>query len=153
MSLLVFQLLKLQHSLIFLAVFQVLNFRSYFEALNDVFWENWEQHGSINRCYSSQSCSSWTDLSNEMLCASNGDHMPKLQPQEVDVLVYPNGAHNFGASSPTVRFFDVQGFPLFINNKQAFEAHCKTVQRHEVATSLLRDKLPSPQLVSSHFCL
>jgi hypothetical protein len=28
------------HSLLFLAVFRVLNFRSRFEALNDVFWEN-----------------------------------------------------------------------------------------------------------------
>jgi hypothetical protein len=35
------------HSLLFLAVFRVLNFRSRFEALNDVFWENGEQHGVI----------------------------------------------------------------------------------------------------------
>jgi hypothetical protein len=33
------------HSLLFLAVFRVLNFQSHFEALNDVFWENEEQHG------------------------------------------------------------------------------------------------------------
>ena len=33
------------HSLLFLAVFRVLNFRSRFEVLNDVFWENREQHG------------------------------------------------------------------------------------------------------------
>jgi hypothetical protein len=39
----VFQFL---HSLLFLAVFRVLNFLSRFEALNDVFWENGEQHGS-----------------------------------------------------------------------------------------------------------
>jgi hypothetical protein len=32
-------------NLLFLAVFRVLNFRSRFEALNDVFWENGEQHG------------------------------------------------------------------------------------------------------------
>jgi hypothetical protein len=32
-------------NLLFLAVFQVLNFRSRFEALNDIFWENGEQHG------------------------------------------------------------------------------------------------------------
>jgi hypothetical protein len=32
------------HSLLFLAVFRVLNFRSRFEALNDIFWENREQH-------------------------------------------------------------------------------------------------------------
>jgi hypothetical protein len=30
-------------NLLFLAVF---NFRGHFEALNDVFWENGEQHGS-----------------------------------------------------------------------------------------------------------
>jgi hypothetical protein len=34
--------------------------------------------------------------------------MQKLQPEEVDVLSYPNGAHmNFGASSPRIRFLDV----------------------------------------------
>jgi hypothetical protein len=32
-------------NLLFLAIFWVLNFRSRFEALNDVFWENGEQHG------------------------------------------------------------------------------------------------------------
>ena len=34
------------------------------------------------------------DLSNELLYASNGDRMPKLRPREVDVPIYPNGAHN-----------------------------------------------------------
>jgi hypothetical protein len=33
-------------NLLFLAVFRVLKLRSRFEALNDVFWENGEQHGS-----------------------------------------------------------------------------------------------------------
>jgi hypothetical protein len=34
--------------------------------------------------------------------------MKKLQPQEVDVLTYPNMADmTFGASSPRVRFLDV----------------------------------------------
>jgi hypothetical protein len=33
-------------NLLFLAVFRVLNFRSRFEALNDIFWENGEQHGT-----------------------------------------------------------------------------------------------------------
>ena len=41
LSLLVFQF---RHNLLFLAVFQVLNFWSCSEALNDVFWENGEQH-------------------------------------------------------------------------------------------------------------
>jgi hypothetical protein len=39
------------------------------------------------------------------------DRMQKLQPQEVDVLTYPNRAHmTFGASSPRVRFLDVYSF-------------------------------------------
>jgi hypothetical protein len=33
-------------NLLFLAVFLVLNFWSRFQALNDIFWENGEQHGS-----------------------------------------------------------------------------------------------------------
>ena len=45
--------------------------------------------------------------SNEVLCASNGSHMPNLHPWEVDVPFYPNEAHSFGASSPRVRVFDV----------------------------------------------
>ena len=45
---------KLHHNLLFLVVFLVLNFRSRFEALNDVFWENWEKHGSMNRFFSHQ---------------------------------------------------------------------------------------------------
>ena len=38
----VLSVFKLQHNLLFLAV---LNFRSRFEALNDIFWENGEKHG------------------------------------------------------------------------------------------------------------
>ena len=36
-----------QHNLLFLEIFRVLNFQSRFEALNDVFWETWEQNGFI----------------------------------------------------------------------------------------------------------
>ncbi len=43
--------------------------------------------------------------------------MAKLRTWEVDVPIYPNGAHSFGASSPRIRFLDVYGFPLFLNNK------------------------------------
>ena len=82
-----FQLFQFRHNLLFLAVFRVLNFRSRFEALNEV------------------------------LCASKKDRMPNLRPWEVDVPIYPNGAHIFGASSPRVRVLDVYGFPLFLNNK------------------------------------
>ena len=47
------------------------------------------------------------DISNEVLSISNRDHMSKLRPSEVDVQIYPNGAHSFGASSPRVRLLDV----------------------------------------------
>ena len=57
------------------------------------------------------------DLSNELLSALNGDRMPKLHPQEFETPIYPNEAHNFGTSSPRVRFFEVSIFPLFLNNK------------------------------------
>jgi len=53
-----------------------------------------DQHGSMDRCCSIQNCSSQIDISNEILSASNGDRMPKLQPREVDVLIYPNRAHS-----------------------------------------------------------
>ena len=46
-------------------------------------------------------------LSNEVWCASNGDRMPKLCPGEVDIPIYPNWAHSFGASSPRVMLLDV----------------------------------------------
>ena len=49
-------------------------------------------------------CSPHIYLSNDILCASNKDRMPKLRPQEVDVPIYPNEAHSFGASSPRVKF-------------------------------------------------
>ena len=39
----------IQHNLLFLAGFRVLNFRSRFEALNDFFWINREQHGSMDQ--------------------------------------------------------------------------------------------------------
>ena len=35
----VLSIVQFQHNLLFLAVFRVLNFRSRFEALNDIFWE------------------------------------------------------------------------------------------------------------------
>ena len=98
---------QFRHSLLFLAVFRVLNFQSRFEALNDVFWENGEQHGSMDRCCSFQICIPRIDISNEVWYASNGDCMPKLHPQEVESPIYPNEAHSFGASSPRVIIFNV----------------------------------------------
>ena len=114
LSLSIFQF---RHNLLFLAVFRVLNFRSRFEALNDVFWENGEQHGSMDRCCSFKNYTTRTDLSNELLSASNGDRMPKLRPREVEPPIYLNGTHSFGASSPTVRVLDVSDSTLFLNNK------------------------------------
>ena len=62
-------------------------------------------------------CSPHIYISNEVFFTSNGDRMPRLHPQEVHVPIYPNRAHSFGASSPRVRFLDVYGFPLSLNNK------------------------------------
>ena len=98
---------QFRHNLLFLAVFRVLNFRSRFEALNDLFWENWEQHGSMDQCFSLKICIPRIYLSNEVWFASNGDRMPKLHPREVETPIYPNGAHSFGASSPRVTVLDV----------------------------------------------
>ena len=50
--------------------------------------------GPMDQCCPSQSGSARIDLSNELLYASNGDRMPKLRPREIDVPIYPNGAHN-----------------------------------------------------------
>lgn len=56
----------------------------------------------------------YTDVS----YTSNKDHMPKLQPLEVDVPNYPNRAQTFRISSHRVRFLDVNVFFLFfLNNK------------------------------------
>ena len=54
-----------------------------------------------------KSCTPQIDISNKVLCASNGDHMPKLCPRQVETPIYPNGAHSFGASSPKVRVLDI----------------------------------------------
>jgi hypothetical protein len=59
------------HSLLFLAVFRVLNFRSRFEALNDVFLGKRGATWIINQCFSPKSCSPRIDLSNEVWNASN----------------------------------------------------------------------------------
>jgi hypothetical protein len=62
-------------------------------------------------------------LSNELSCTLNEDRMQNLQPREVDVLTYPNGAHmTFGASSPRVRFLDVYGFGIHVYCKNSFRA-------------------------------
>ena len=103
----VLSIFPFRHNLLFLAFFRVPNFLSRFEALNDVFWENGEQHGSIDLFFSFKICSPRIDLSNEVWYASNEDCMPKLRPWEVETPIYPNGAHSFGASSPRVRVLAV----------------------------------------------
>ena len=90
----VLSIFKLQQNLLFLAVFWVLNFWNRFEALNDVFWENGEQHGSMDRCCSFKSCTQ-IDISNELLSAPNGDRVPKLRPRELKPPIYPNGCPQF----------------------------------------------------------
>jgi hypothetical protein len=63
-------------------------------------------------------CSHQIDLSNDVSYASNEDSMPKLRPREIDVPIYPDGAHILVFhSSPRVRFFGCLGFPLFLNNR------------------------------------
>ena len=62
-------------------------------------------------------CSPWIDIYNELLSASNRDMIQKLCPREVETPIYPNETHSFGTSSLRVRFLDVSGFTLFLNNK------------------------------------
>ena len=100
----VFQFL---HSLLFLAVFWVLNFRSHFEALNDIFLGKQGATWIVDQFFSPKSCIPQIYLSNEVWNVSNGDRMPKLRPQEVDVPIYQNGAHSLGVSSPRIRYLDV----------------------------------------------
>jgi len=57
------------------------------------------------------------DLSNGLSCASNGDNTTNSRPREVDVPTYPKQGPQFGISSSRVRFWNVKGFPLFLNNK------------------------------------
>ena len=71
----VISIFKFQYNLLFLAFFQVLNFRSRFKALNVVFLENREQHGFIDQCFSLKSCSPQIYIYSELLSASNGDWM------------------------------------------------------------------------------
>ena len=64
-----------------------------------------------------KSYSTQIDLSNKLLYVSNRDWVPKLRPREVDVPTYPKQGPQFGVSSSRVRFCDIKGFPLFLNNK------------------------------------
>jgi hypothetical protein len=102
-------------NLLFLSVFRVLNFRSRFEALNDVFWAS--TSGKYHHDTLIYSSNPRIDLSNELLCPPNGDCMPKLCPREVDTPNYPNGVHKtVGFSSSEVSVLD------FVYCKKAFRA-------------------------------
>ena len=104
-------------NLLFFAVFQVPNFQGHFEALNDVFWENGEQHGFSFNVTHIKICSPHIDLSNGVSSAPNEDCMQKLHPREVDVSTTSIGAQKpFGFSSSEVRVLD------FLYVKVAFGA-------------------------------
>jgi hypothetical protein len=93
-------------NLLFLAVFQVLNFQSHFEALNDVFWENREQHGLFDVSHTKVVVPR-IDISNGVSSTPNRDHMQKLRPWDVDLSTTPIKAYKpFGFSSSGVRVLD-----------------------------------------------
>jgi len=53
-------------------------------------------------------CTTWLDLSDEVLSAPKRDHMQKLHPRKFDMSTTPVGAHKpFGVSSSRVRVLDV----------------------------------------------
>ena len=85
------------HNLLFLAVFRVSNFRSRFEALNDVFLGIAPPKNIIHfrNDIRAQRCSPRIYISNELLSASNEDRVPKLRPREVEPPIYPNGRPRF----------------------------------------------------------
>ena len=107
------------------------------------FWNS----GAIEPYVASQSGSTRIDLSNELSYASNGDRMPKLRPREIDVPIYPNGAHNLVFHLLGLDFRMLRVFHCFstINRPSTLIViQFRTVQRHVAITSLLRDKLPTP---------
>ena len=53
------------------------------------------------------SCSPRINLSNDVSYASNGDSMPKLRPREIDVPIYPDGAHILAFHLLELGFLDV----------------------------------------------
>ena len=106
-------------NLLFLAIFQVLNFRSRFEALNDVFLGKRGETWNKFQCFSNKSFIPWIDLSNELSCAPNKDRMPKLRPWEVNVSTTPIGAKNLLAFH-----LPGLGFWIFLMLKRPLEPHC-----------------------------
>jgi hypothetical protein len=73
-------------------------------------------HGSIGNfilIFSSNNCSPRIDISNGVSYVSNGDSMPKLRPREIDVRIYPDGAHILVFHLLGLVFLDVHGFHCF----------------------------------------
>ena len=74
-----------------------------------------ESRGNMGPCNvtHSKNDSARIDISNELLYASNGDRMPKLQPREVDVPIYPNGAHSLAFHLLGLGFWTFRVFHCF----------------------------------------
>ena len=73
--------------------------------------------------------------------------MPKLRPHEIDVPIYPNGAHSLAFHLLGLGFGMLRVFHFFstINRPSSLIlTQFETVQGHVATTSLLRDKLPPP---------
>ena len=58
-------------------------------------------------------CSHQIYLSSEVFCASNRDRMPKLRPREVDVPIYPDGAHSLALHLLGLGFWMFRVFHCF----------------------------------------
>ena len=118
-----------------------------FEALNYIFyWENQEQHGSL------------TNVSHSNIVVLRQIFLTRYFARQTEIVCESYDPrklmYQFTQTGPIVWRFISWGqvfgclcFPFFLNNKQVFEPHCNTVQRHVAATTLLRYKLPSLELV------
>ena len=98
--------------------FRVLNFRSRFETLNDVFLASngWENMSPFPTCYflfmdavlKRIFLMMYHARQTEVVCQS-------YDPEKLMYQVTQRGPHS-GVSPPRVRFFGCVGFPLFLNN-------------------------------------
>jgi hypothetical protein len=72
-------------------------------------------------------------------------------PEEVDVPIYPNGAHKLLALHLLgLGFWMFRVFHCFSIINRPSSLIVTQFRRHVATTSLLRDKLPSPELVYFH---
>jgi hypothetical protein len=70
--------------------------------------------------------------------------MPKLRPREIDVPIYPNGAHILAFHLLGLGFWMFRVFHCFSIIYRPSSLIVTGVQRPVATTSLLRDKLPTP---------